>query len=106
MFSRASPTGGSVRTFVGSVALTRTTLSVYTAIQNSRSSTTLLDLSVYSGMFSRIAATTLYGARDFGTPARGDTATALLAARPADATGGIHAPDPKNHRVRLDALQT
>jgi putative ABC transport system permease protein len=30
----------------------------------------------------------------------------LLAARPANATGGVHAPDPKNHRVRYDALQT
>jgi putative ABC transport system permease protein len=29
----------------------------------------------------------------------------LLAARPANATGGIHAPDPKNHRVRYDLLQ-
>src|SRR5207237_2416810 len=29
----------------------------------------------------------------------------LLAARPAGATGGVHAPDPKNHRVRLDMLQ-
>jgi putative ABC transport system permease protein len=29
----------------------------------------------------------------------------LLAARPANATGGIHAPDQKNHRMRLDLLQ-
>jgi putative ABC transport system permease protein len=29
----------------------------------------------------------------------------LLAARPAGTTGGIHAPDPKNHRVRFDMLQ-
>jgi len=30
----------------------------------------------------------------------------LQAARPANATGGIHAPDPKNHRFRFDPLQT
>ena len=29
----------------------------------------------------------------------------LQAARPANATGGIHAPDPKNHRFRFDPLQ-
>ncbi len=29
----------------------------------------------------------------------------LLAARPAGETGGIHAPDPKNHRMRFDPLQ-
>jgi len=29
----------------------------------------------------------------------------LLAARPAGDTGGIHAPDPKNHRIRFDPLQ-
>ncbi|HEV3058830.1 MAG TPA: ABC transporter permease [Vicinamibacterales bacterium] len=30
----------------------------------------------------------------------------LLVARPANASGGIHAPDPKNHRIRFDLLQT
>jgi putative ABC transport system permease protein len=54
---------------------------------------------------------TLSGANAELETALANWGPSLLAARPPDATGGreavvsVHAPDPKNHRMRLDSLQ-